>query len=143
MKISKKDALTWFRFFAELPEDEELLTRQTELVYATMYQIETAVEAQNARLAAKLIGWKINIDKEEAAAADAEAGQYADMQAQIRQAVDLFVTQCGVSEEVAMALVGNGYHSIEGLREATVEELADIDGIDEATAAQLYAAVRQ
>ena len=101
-------------------------------------------KGQNARLAAKLIGWKINIDKEKAVTpADEAAGQYADMQAQIRQAVELFVTQCGVSEEVAMALVGNGYHSIEGLREATVEELSDIDGIDEATAAQLYAAVRQ
>ena len=24
MKISKKDALTWFTFFAQLPEEEEL-----------------------------------------------------------------------------------------------------------------------
>ena len=27
MKISKKDALTWFSFFAQLPEDEELLVQ--------------------------------------------------------------------------------------------------------------------
>ena len=25
MKISKKDALSWFKFFASLPEDEELI----------------------------------------------------------------------------------------------------------------------
>ena len=27
MKISKKDALMWFKFFAALPEDEELMTK--------------------------------------------------------------------------------------------------------------------
>ena len=56
MKISKKDALTWFRFFAELPEDEELLVKQTEIVYATMYQIEAAVDARNDALAAEIPG---------------------------------------------------------------------------------------
>ena len=34
MKISKKDALAWFSFFAALPEEEELLTRQQELALA-------------------------------------------------------------------------------------------------------------
>ena len=34
MKISKQDALTWFRFFAELPEDEDLLPRQQEIALA-------------------------------------------------------------------------------------------------------------
>ncbi|MBR3505300.1 MAG: radical SAM protein [Clostridia bacterium] len=58
MKISKKDALTWFRFFAALPEDEELLTKQTEIVYAAMYQIEAAVEAQNRALIAGIPGLK-------------------------------------------------------------------------------------
>ena len=32
MKISKKDALGWFEFFAELPEEEELLTKQQERI---------------------------------------------------------------------------------------------------------------
>lgn len=51
MKISKKDALMWFRFFAELPEDEELLPRQQEIAYAVMRQIEKRVQAdQNAAL---------------------------------------------------------------------------------------------
>ena len=58
MKISKKDALMWFRFFAELPEDEELLTKQTEIVYAAMYQIEEAVDAQNDALKAAIPGLK-------------------------------------------------------------------------------------
>ena len=40
MKISKKDALMWFEFFAQLPEDEQLLLPQQEIVYAVMKQIE-------------------------------------------------------------------------------------------------------
>ncbi len=50
MKISKKDALLWFSFFAELPEDEELMTRQQEIAYAVFAQIERAVDARNDAL---------------------------------------------------------------------------------------------
>ena len=56
MKISKKDALMWFEFFAELPEDEELSVWQQEIVYATFAQIEAAVDAENARLKAQISG---------------------------------------------------------------------------------------
>ena len=50
MKISKKDALTWFKFFASLPEEEELMTRQQEIVYAAFAQIEAAVDRRNEAL---------------------------------------------------------------------------------------------
>ena len=40
MKISKKDALMWFRFFAELPDDEELMPHQQEIALAALAQIE-------------------------------------------------------------------------------------------------------
>lgn len=56
MKISKKDALLWFRFFAMLPEEEELLPRQQEILYATFAQIEAAVEHRDALLAAEIPG---------------------------------------------------------------------------------------
>lgn len=46
MKISKKDALMWFQFFAELPEDEPLMCHQQEIVLATLAQIERAVDAR-------------------------------------------------------------------------------------------------
>ena len=32
MKISKKDALSWFEFFAQLPAGEQLLVKQQEIV---------------------------------------------------------------------------------------------------------------
>ena len=43
MYISKKDALAWFTFFAALPDDEELMIPQQEIVYATLAQIEATV----------------------------------------------------------------------------------------------------
>ncbi len=54
MKISKQDALFWFRFFADLPEDEELSPRQMEIVYAVLAQIERGVEARQAALMAQI-----------------------------------------------------------------------------------------
>ena len=45
MKISKKDALSWFTFFAALPEDEEIQQHQQEIIYAVFSQIEDAVDA--------------------------------------------------------------------------------------------------
>ncbi len=54
MRISKKDALLWFRFFSELPEDEELSPRQEELKYAVLHQLEDAAEARRLPLIEKL-----------------------------------------------------------------------------------------
>jgi len=58
MKISKKDALTWFEFFAQLPEDEQLSVRQQEIVYAVFAQIEDAVDARREKLMADIPGLK-------------------------------------------------------------------------------------
>ncbi len=54
MKIPKKDALVWFEFFASLPEDEELMTYQQEIVYAVFAQIEAAIDHRNDELMAEI-----------------------------------------------------------------------------------------
>lgn len=54
MKISKKDALQWFEFFAMLPEDEELMIKQQEIVYATFAQIEEAIDDRNEHLMSEI-----------------------------------------------------------------------------------------
>lgn len=58
MFISKKDALAWFEFFCELPEDEPLLPRQQEIALAALSQIEAAEEARVAGLARQVPGLK-------------------------------------------------------------------------------------
>lgn len=50
MNIAKKDALAWFEFFAELPEEEEILPRQMEIALAVFAQIERAVNARHRAL---------------------------------------------------------------------------------------------
>ncbi len=50
LRIPKKDALLWFRFFSELPEDEELSPRQQELAGAVFMQLEDAANARFDRL---------------------------------------------------------------------------------------------
>jgi len=54
MKISKKDARLWFSFFAQLPEDEPLMPRQQELVYAAFAQIEAAVNERDRQLMSQI-----------------------------------------------------------------------------------------
>ena len=58
MKISKKDALQWFSFFAMLPEEEELMVKQQEIVYAVMAQMEDAVDARHQALLKEIPGLK-------------------------------------------------------------------------------------
>ncbi|WP_346867622.1 MULTISPECIES: radical SAM protein [unclassified Clostridium] len=54
MKISKEDALMWFEFFAMLPEDEELMTKQQEIIYATFAQIEESIDHRNNALISEI-----------------------------------------------------------------------------------------
>jgi pyruvate formate-lyase activating enzyme-like uncharacterized protein len=58
MKISKKDALMWFEFFSTLPEDEEIMAKQLEIVYATFAQIEAAIDKRNEKLMSKISNLK-------------------------------------------------------------------------------------
>jgi len=58
MKISKKDALFWFEFFSILPEDEEVMTKQQEIIYATFAQIEAAIDHRNDMLMSEIRGLK-------------------------------------------------------------------------------------
>ena len=58
MKISKADALTWFRFFAALPEDQPLGCRQQEIALAVFNQIELAVEHEQQKLLPEIKGLK-------------------------------------------------------------------------------------
>ncbi|NCC15809.1 MAG: radical SAM protein [Clostridia bacterium] len=58
MKISKKDALMWFEFFSSLPDDEEILTTQQEIVYAVFAQIEAAIDHRDNLLMSEISGLK-------------------------------------------------------------------------------------
>ena len=56
MKISKRDALMWYSFFAQLDEEEVLMPRQQEIALAVLSQIEIAEEARIKALRAEIPG---------------------------------------------------------------------------------------
>ena len=58
MKISKKDALEWFEFFSILPEDEEPMVKQKEIIYSTFAQIEAAIDHRNDTLMSEITDLK-------------------------------------------------------------------------------------
>lgn len=95
---------------------------------------------QNSRLAAKLLGWNIDIKKVEQEVRNEPANS---LREQIQQAVTLLQNTCGIDEATAETLVGNGYHSVDGLREATMDDLLTLEGISPESARRIFDAVRQ
>ena len=79
-------------------------------------------KGQNVRLSAKLLGksFKIYIEEEE---------HHNSLQDQKERAAASLSEHLGVSNEIAMTLVNNGFLSIDGLREAGSGALSEIDGL--------------
>ncbi len=94
-------------------------------------------KGQNARLAAKLVGWRVDINKQEA---DEERSTFED---RIRRATTVIAEMPGIGEETAAKLVANGFLSLEGIVAAEVDDLAAIDDIDEDTAREVLEAARK
>jgi len=92
-------------------------------------------KGQNARLTAKLTGWNIEIEKEETA----ELG----FEEKVARAVEEMAAIPGIPREVAEGLVKGGFHSLEGLLSADLNDLTDILGAEKATEVQQAASAEQ
>ena len=113
-------------------EIDETKHRLNVKVTNEMFSLAIGKKGQNSRLAARLLGWDINIDRYVP-----EATHELTMQEQIQLAVQNFVNTLKVPESLAQALVGSGYHSLDGLREATREDLLAVEGMTPEAAEQL------
>ncbi len=82
-------------------------------------------KGQNARLTAKLTGWKIDILKNE---------PELSFEDKVAQAVNGLAQIDGVSEEMAESLVQGGFLTMEGILAAEVADLELIDGFNAVTA---------
>ncbi len=103
---------------------------------------------QNARLAAKLVGWKVDISSlsevQKAAEAPTESpeGEAAPPAPQgVEDTADL-QTLPGVGPRLAERLLGAGYSSVASVAAASSEALQAIEGVGEKTAEKLIAAAR-
>ena len=86
---------------------------------------------QNVRLASQLTGFDIDIMTEEE--------ESTKRQEEFRQRSELFMEALDVDDMMAGLLVSEGFAKIEELAFVGVEDLTDIEGMDEETAAELQA----
>ncbi|MFA4945629.1 MAG: transcription termination factor NusA [Lentisphaeria bacterium] len=93
---------------------------------------------QNARLAARLTGWRIDINRVEAKAPE-ELG----FEDKVQRATEALARIPGIGAETAAILVKNGFLTLEGILAAEADDLAAIDGITPERAAELLAIARQ
>lgn len=94
-------------------------------------------KGQNARLAAKLVGWRIDISRAEVAPPSQPESNF---QEQVRQAVGSLSTALGINEDTAQLLVNNGFASLDGIIVADIHDLAEIEGIGPELANQIFTA---
>jgi N utilization substance protein A len=93
---------------------------------------------QNVRLAAKLVGWKIDIKSEEEKRRELES-RMGDMV--ISGAPVSVLIDHGLAESIVEKMVGAGIGTVERLGSMTPEELEAIPGIDEDIVGQIQASV--
>ncbi|MCK5803712.1 MAG: transcription termination/antitermination protein NusA, partial [Lentisphaeria bacterium] len=115
--------------------DEE---EHTVHVVAPEDQLSLAIgrKGQNARLAAKLTGWRIDINKHEQV-------KRAVFEDKIQHAIDALARIPGIGEDIAPVLVRSGFLSLEGIMAAEAEDLATLDGIDIEQARQVIGAAKE
>jgi N utilization substance protein A len=89
-------------------------------------------KGQNVRLAAKLVGWRIDIKSEEEKRQEVEAEM-----ARMARIVDELRSLPDVSEKISQKLIDAGIGGIDHLLQMTDEELLSIEGIGEKTIEKL------
>ncbi len=92
-------------------------------------------KGQNARLTSRLTGWEINIEK--------EAPSTTVVEQKVAQAAQSLATSLPITGEQAMTLVKMGFTNLEGLRDAEMQDLVDVLGVEEDKARELYEAVHR
>jgi N utilization substance protein A len=97
------------------------------IVDDTQLSLAIGKKGQNVRLAAKLLGWKIDIKSEEEKRQQVESQMAALVLS--GEPVSALVDH-GLTEELTQALLNGGVGSVEKLGSMTPEELEDIPGID-------------
>ena len=89
-------------------------------------------KGQNARLTAKLTGWKIDIQRDE---------DTLGFQEKVALAIDRLAAIEGITAEQSQMLVQSGFLTAEGILEAEIDDLAAVEGFTSEMAAEVRSAV--
>ena len=102
-------------------EVNELENAVNVIVEADQLSLAIGKKGQNARLTAKLTGWKVDIQKDEADISFEE---------KVARAIDQLATVEGIGRDHAEQLVGAGFLTLEGILAADIQDLVDVEGFD-------------
>ncbi|ADV83951.1 transcription termination factor NusA [Terriglobus saanensis] len=117
----------------------DLAEKQIEVIVDdTQLSLAIGKKGQNVRLAAKLLGWKIDIKSEEEKRQEVEQ-QMSAMQGAPQTPIEQ-VTELG--ESVLEKLIAAGITTVESLADMTAEELEEVPGIGEKSVEKITVAVR-
>ena len=108
------------------------------IVDDTQLSLAIGKKGQNVRLAAKLLGWKIDIKSEEEKRQEVEQ----QMQAMAGGATTPIEQVSELGDSIIQKLVAAGITTVEGLADMTPEQLEEIPGIGEKTLERISVAVR-
>jgi len=98
------------------------------IVHPDQLSLAIGKKGQNARLTAKLTGWKVDITREEVEL---------NFEEKVAKAIEDLAAIPGITEASAIALVQNGFLTLEGLLAAESEDLASAEDIDLPTARKI------
>jgi N utilization substance protein A len=112
-------------------EDSPNTVRVT--VDADQLSLAIGRHGQNVRLAAKLTGWRVDIQKIE---------EELPFEEQVARAVESLAVLEGISREEAEVLVKNGFLTADGVLAAEVPYIQEVTGFDEATARRVWEAAK-
>jgi N utilization substance protein A len=121
-------ALSPAKILQTVPDEENRLMK----VIVTEDQLSLAIgkSGQNARLAAKLTGWEIDlVSEEEFALSRGEKPR--------RQTVTVDRLE-GLGPKMVENLIQSGFETVEDIVKATMEELMNVPGIGDVTAQKIY-----
>ncbi len=117
----------------------DLSDKQIEVIVDdTQLSLAIGKKGQNVRLAAKLLGWKIDIKSEEEKRQEVEQ----QMQAMAGPVTTPIEQVAELGEATIQKLVAAGITTVEGLADMTPEELEEVPGIGEKTLEKIGTAVR-
>ena len=117
----------------------DLTDKQLEVIVDdTQLSLAIGKKGQNVRLAAKLLGWKIDIKSEEEKRQEVEQ----QMQAMAGASATPIEQVSELGESIIQKLVAAGITTVESLADMTPEQLEEIPGIGEKTLEKISVAVR-
>ena len=117
----------------------DLEDKQLEVIVDdTQLSLAIGKKGQNVRLAAKLLGWKIDIKSEEEKRQEVEQ----QMSAMAGAASTPIEQISELGESILEKLIAAGVTTVEGLADMTPEQLEEIPGIGEKTLEKISVAVR-